>query len=184
VKGEVKVEKPETKDSVKTLLPPTAPVTGDTLVQKEIIMGKPSFHPVVIDGPQKIDPVIVPVKVETQEVRIDTMQVEQPVTVTQAGNTIRIAPLVPEKEPVSLEVMPNPSRGLLNLKYVIREKGATTIELYNLNGTRVKTFVSSQLIYEGTYKTTFDISDLPDGIYICTLRSGEQTASNKVILTK
>jgi hypothetical protein len=187
VKGEVKLQTPVVKDSIKPQTNvPKDPLNTDPVEVKEILMGKPSFHPMIEDPIVIVKiPVMIPVTIEPKETApADTMTVQLPQNTIEPVANLKVDPILPEKKPLSIEVLPNPSKGQLNLRYSLKEKNVTVIELYDLGGTRVKTFVNSQFIYEGTYTTYFDISDLPDGIYICTLRSGDKTASTKVILTK
>jgi hypothetical protein len=186
-------------------------VEKDTLEQVTNDQVKPmTFAPVpdpIIRKPIKYQylgqPVISTIKVQPGDT---TKNTEQPIVVktTDTPQTLNIPKSIQhltdtsatvkninpdktintEKKAISLEVMPNPSTGKLTLRYSIKEKNFTTLELFDISGTKVRSFVSYQQVYEGTYTTTFDISDLPDGIYICALRSGDKTASSKVILTK
>lgn len=83
-----------------------------------------------------------------------------------------------------MECYPNPSTGLINVKYAVKENVQTGIVLYNMNGALVKTLVTPQNMYAADYSTRFDISELPDGIYFCTMQSGEKTATQRIILSR
>jgi len=64
---------------------------------------------------------------------------------------------------------PNPVKDRLNIKFNARE--AVTIEIYNVLGTKVKSFVHSGL------ESELNISDLQNGIYFIRYRNGSQTIS-------
>ncbi len=175
---------PELEDTVKVIPPPV--IKKDTVIAPEPkdfypIMGMIAYrpeHPVTDPIPDK-DPIVVKDSVIEDPII--------PVVIKDTAAVIKVTPVIPEvidpKDPI-LEVMPNPSNGKLTLRYTLKEKNVTVIELYNINGDLVRTFIASQQLYNGIYTSSFDITDLQDGIYICQMRSGERTVSSKVILTK
>jgi len=79
---------------------------------------------------------------------------------------------------------PDPSDGIINLKYTVKEKTQTGISLYNLNGTLVKVLLKPQELYAAEYNTQFDLSELPNGIYFCELLSGDKKITKRIILNK
>lgn len=88
----------------------------------------------------------------------------------------------PETVSIKLECYPNPSTGLINIKYNVPVNGMSSLILYNMNGDLVRTLVPPQNVYAADYSTQFDISELPDGIYFCTLQSGGRKSTQKIIL--
>lgn len=83
-----------------------------------------------------------------------------------------------------LQCYPNPSTGLINIKYSVRENSPTSLVLYDMQGNVVKTLLEPQKMYAADYNTPFDISELPDGIYFCTIQSGHARSTQKVILSR
>lgn len=203
MKGEVMIREIPPVDTTETV---EAPVQDTAVVPEkmpEVIMGKISYNPTLDDEIINIDPVPV---IETEDV--DTLDIEMlgevepliKVTPVTHVDTILIETAVPDslsvkttevpndviidKKAISLEVMPNPSNGIVTLRYMLKEKNMTQIELYNLQGTKVKTLLLSQSLYEGTYNTAFDISELSNGTYLCKMISGEKSVTSKIILSK
>jgi hypothetical protein len=90
----------------------------------------------------------------------------------------------PELQPLRFSVAPNPFSGHTSLLFTSSEDGLVTVEVYNMQGIRVKH------IYEGTleagkpYKWEFDADSLPAGIYIGRLQMGSQVLQQKLVLSK
>jgi len=64
----------------------------------------------------------------------------------------------------SVRVYPNPSRGVLNLEFT--SEGKVQLEVYDLLGKKMR-----DLDYQGT-NSSFDLSDLPNGLYIIRINDG------------
>ncbi len=91
---------------------------------------------------------------------------------------------------------PNPFNPVTTIKYSIptspassplvkgrTEVGFVTLKIYNLLGQEVATLVNKQQP-AGSYEVKFDGSNLPSGIYLYKLTSGEYTAVKKFTLLK
>lgn len=85
---------------------------------------------------------------------------------------------------VNMECFPNPSNGLINLKYSLKRDAAVNITLHDVQGNLVKTFLSSQKIYAADYVSQFDVGELNNGIYICTVQSAGRTYSQRIVLER
>ena len=78
-----------------------------------------------------------------------------------------------------LEIYPNPSDGLFNLKFENRDNSPVFVQVYNLSG---------QLVYEknhrqaGNSEITLDLADQVPGIYQVSVVMGAWVAHQKVIL--
>ena len=101
-------------------------------------------------------------------------------------------------DPVAVEVQmqealrlappaPNPVRDRASVRFAVREKKETTLQLYNTLGQRVAT------IYHGTPPAgeqrtvqlgSQQLSDLSSGVYFLRLRAGEQTATRRVTVVR
>jgi len=82
-----------------------------------------------------------------------------------------------------LKLNPNPTSGTFHLRYLIDDIGYLIAEVYAVNGVKVKTLMREYQV-PGEHKQTFDISDLPNGIYFIRLQAGKQVETAKVILMK
>ena len=82
------------------------------------------------------------------------------------------------------KISPNPTRGLLNIKYVNERNEFVRIYLANSNGVVLDEFISSE------NEMNIDISNYPSGIYYVYFSSeehcssAEQQISRKLILNK
>lgn len=85
---------------------------------------------------------------------------------------------------LEVKVFPNPSAGQISLSYNLDNNSAVNIELFDITGKRVKTLTNLGRQYAGKYNVSYNISDLPNGIYMATLSTDTNKVSSKVILTK
>jgi len=78
---------------------------------------------------------------------------------------------------------PNPFNPKTIINYQIKDNGFVSLKVYDLVGKEV-----ANLIYEvqsrGQYSVSFDGSNLPSGIYICSLRINEFVQNMKMTLLK
>jgi len=88
--------------------------------------------------------------------------------------------------PTELEVRvsPNPSSGQITLTYTLESAMAVKIELFDITGKMVKTLSNEGKQYAGKYNVSYNISDLPNGIYMATLTTEENKVTSKIILTR
>jgi Secretion system C-terminal sorting domain len=78
---------------------------------------------------------------------------------------------------------PNPFNPSTTIEFGIPESQFVILAVYNLLGEQVGLLVNEYLS-AGSYKATWDASDLPSGIYIYKLSAGEFSQSNKMILLR
>jgi len=78
---------------------------------------------------------------------------------------------------------PNPFNPNTNIKYQVGNDGFVILVVFNSLGEVVVTLVN-EFKKAGTYQLTFNGTDLPSGIYIYTLKSGNFIQSKKMILLK
>ncbi len=82
----------------------------------------------------------------------------------------------------SLNVYPNPSRGLINVSFVAKDPAHYQLEAYNLLGSKVYSSVPGNL-NEGTHILEVDLGSLPEGTYFVRLvRNGNHDTLSKIIL--
>jgi hypothetical protein len=77
-------------------------------------------------------------------------------------------------------VYPNPSSGVLHLRYSISDIRSSIFELYSIHGVKVRTLLS-EVQQPGEYEVTFDIRSLPAGMYLLVMQTGKERRVNKVI---
>ncbi|HET7152134.1 MAG TPA: choice-of-anchor D domain-containing protein, partial [Candidatus Kapabacteria bacterium] len=70
-----------------------------------------------------------------------------------------------------LQNYPNPFNPVTNIEYAIPQRANVTLTVYNMLGEAVQTLVNESEDM-GTYKATFDASNLPNGNYYYELRAG------------
>ena len=78
---------------------------------------------------------------------------------------------------------PNPFNPVTNLEFGISESGFVSLKIYNELGREVSTLVSTRL-NPGTYKYSFDASNLTSGLYFYKLETKSYSATKKMLLIK
>ncbi|MCL9769529.1 S8 family serine peptidase [Flavobacterium sp. HXWNR69] len=78
----------------------------------------------------------------------------------------------------SLQVYPNPSKGVVNIDLAGNVTGDTTYELFDVQGRKVVTKVSSN-----TFET-LNVENLSDGIYMLSIQNGNAKTTKKVVINK
>ena len=78
---------------------------------------------------------------------------------------------------------PNPFNPVTNLEFGISELGFVSLKIYNELGREISTLVSTRL-NPGTYKYSFDASNLTSGIYFYKLETKNYSATKKMLLIK
>jgi hypothetical protein len=86
-------------------------------------------------------------------------------------------------EITSLSIYPNPSTGILNVTFDLDEDNNVSIALYDLEGRKVVTLVDDA--YPGGYHITeeFNITMIPDGVYVLRYEAGETVEYQRITKT-
>jgi hypothetical protein len=93
------------------------------------------------------------------------------------------------KSPVSLDelnkviVFPNPTDGVVQFEFKIKEEGAVKIDVRDLVGREVSKIIEQQMP-SGTYRYVTDLSKLDNGFYLLTITSQTQQNHAKIIVSK
>jgi len=82
-----------------------------------------------------------------------------------------------------LEVYPNPIHKKCNIKYVLPQHSNVNVSLFDVTGRLIKEIVNEKQI-GGIYYKTFDMTDLPQGIYFFRLETRDYKETRKAILLK
>ena len=83
-------------------------------------------------------------------------------------------------ESVLLIPYPNPTSSLFNLRVILPEDAAPTIQIYDVAGRLVSTVTENATLSEGLTTFSIDASSWSDGIYSIVLLSGKERKSGKI----
>ncbi|OGU37510.1 MAG: hypothetical protein A2058_11095 [Ignavibacteria bacterium GWA2_36_19] len=86
-------------------------------------------------------------------------------------------------DPTPYQNFPNPFNPTTTIKYSVPNEQLVSIKLYNSLGQEIVTIVEG-VKQHGFYQINVDASYLSSGIYLCTMRSGNVVATQKIILQK
>ena len=78
---------------------------------------------------------------------------------------------------------PNPFNPSTLIRYHLAKAGKVTLTVYNSLGQKVKTLVN-EIENAGLHEVKFDGSQLPSGIYFCSLKQAQRESKIKMILLK
>jgi hypothetical protein len=78
---------------------------------------------------------------------------------------------------------PNPFNPNTSISYSLSSNGYATLKIYDVLGREIVTLVNG-FISKGIYKTTFNASRFPSGVYIYQLKTGDFFSSKKMVLMK
>lgn len=84
----------------------------------------------------------------------------------------------------TLYCSPNPFKSITNITYTIAQDTQVTLWIYDITGKLVQTLANDQPQTEGTHTFMFDATNLPSGIYICTLQVDNSLKTQKLIVSK
>ncbi|MBL1214166.1 MAG: T9SS type A sorting domain-containing protein [Ignavibacteriae bacterium] len=94
-----------------------------------------------------------------------------------------ISGLVPDEFSLS-QNYPNPFNPSTSIEFSINELSNVSLDIYTITGELVGSLISGKEFAAGTYKVSFDASRLSSGIYLYSLRAGNNTLTRKMTLIK
>lgn len=97
---------------------------------------------------------------------------------TSAGHAANVG----ESE-LRLSNSPNPVPGSTTFDFSLPRTGTATLSLYDVHGRLIRTLVDRELP-QGAHQVHWDAKRLPVGVYFSRLRSGDDTVSRKVVVTR
>jgi hypothetical protein len=71
----------------------------------------------------------------------------------------------------------------LTVSYTLPRDAATSIELYTMQGNRIRTLASGPL-QKGGHSAAYNVRGLAEGMYIVSLRSGSLCARTRISIIK
>jgi hypothetical protein len=107
-------------------------------------------------------------------------------TVQITNSSVNIIEVSSTMKPTAYELSqnyPNPFNPTTVINFQIPQAGLVSLKVYDAIGTEAATLVNEQK-EAGSYSVTFDASRLHSGVYFYTLRSGDFTATKKLLLVK
>jgi len=78
---------------------------------------------------------------------------------------------------------PNPFSSVTTIDYYLEKENHVQLSVYDITGKKIRTLLSEQQS-AGKKTLIFDGSELPSGIYICTLEVGKSVKSSKMVLLR
>ena len=91
-------------------------------------------------------------------------------------------PIVPTENKL-YDNYPNPFNPSTIIKYSLKDEGRVTVKIFNTLGEEIRTLVD-EIKPSGNYNLEFNANNLPSGVYIYRLQSGEFVSSKKMLLIK
>jgi hypothetical protein len=165
-------------------------IRGDVLM--DVVNGGISYEPEeLIEGKMIAEPIepepIIEIHPETMVAGgISYHHIETQVIEPVAEVSDSVAPnktIAPLKEN-QLQLFPNPSTGEFNISYEVKQKGAVQADIYDMNGSLVRSLIKSQNQHTGKYVVPVNLSDLASGIYICKVIINGKEQHEEVVITK
>lgn len=88
-----------------------------------------------------------------------------------------------EDNSIKMKIYPNPSTGVNNIEYIVKEAGRVTISLLDSQG-NVKEVIVDERKEPGTYTKEVVISDLKEGVYYYKVESNSKSSSKRFVINK
>jgi hypothetical protein len=104
------------------------------------------------------------------------IEYSQPATI--AGRSSSTSEGKPLKEPI---IYPNPFTTKTNIQFTASESGNAVVELYNINGVKVRTLFSGSVFQGRVYNVPAGDVLLPKGIYVYNIKNGKQNQRGQLI---
>ncbi|MCX6351601.1 MAG: Omp28-related outer membrane protein [Bacteroidetes bacterium] len=82
------------------------------------------------------------------------------------------------------EMYPNPAIGQTAVNFNVKGNKAVTLEVYNMMGQKVATIADGKTLTEGNYNLDVNTSNLAQGMYMVTLKVGDQVANQRLSVIK
>jgi len=102
---------------------------------------------------------------------------------TETGGAVSIKNPENEDEPSSYIIFPNPSGDVFKIRYMLENKEDVEIGIYTLQGIRIS-YQKETCLSPGNYSFGWDPACLPTGIYLCKIRIGSYTYTEKIVYIK
>jgi hypothetical protein len=98
-------------------------------------------------------------------------------------NLVMIEQINAPVDEFSFSLMPNPTSGMTNVEFNLTERSDVKMEIVDMTGRVIET-VYQQESPEGNYRLAFDVANLPNGLFIVKLSTGETTYTEQLVISK
>lgn len=99
-------------------------------------------------------------------------------------NTIVLPTNIEEnKHPNTVSVYPNPTNGSLRVSFNITDENEVSIALFDITGRKVNEFIQNKSM-NGNQVLDLNLSDVKSGIYFLTIKTGNKSYTNKIVIRK
>jgi hypothetical protein len=88
---------------------------------------------------------------------------------------------IPDYSKTFCKVFPNPCSDIVTFELVLKNAGNVTINLYNTNGSLMKT-LKQKYSFPATYLLDMDVRDMQKGTYYYQVITSEKTLSGKITI--
>jgi len=84
----------------------------------------------------------------------------------------------------NLEVYPNPVTSFANIHFNIEDDNPVSIFITDITGKEITRIAENERFQKGNNQLNFNAENYPAGVYFITMQSGDQYATNKLIINK
>lgn len=111
-------------------------------------------------------------------------------TVNISGNNgLVVAPATQQKRNLpninlAIKIFPNPVREQATIEFELTDDSPVTLVVADAKGRPITTLIDNERLSEGIHQATFDGSDLPTGMYYCTLQVNNTIRVEPISLAK
>jgi hypothetical protein len=85
---------------------------------------------------------------------------------------------ITENSQVNFSVFPNPTQGILNIRFNGIQNGKTVLTLFDIQGRNI---LSKQ---RASDSEILNIENLQDGVYLLSIENGNQKTTKKIVLNR
>ncbi len=100
--------------------------------------------------------------------------------VKNENKTVKAETVNPEK--ITCKVFPNPFSQETTIEFSLPETTKVHLEVFDLTGKSIAIILNHKAMGKGLHQTTFDASQLPDGIYALRINTKNETITQKMIV--
>jgi len=83
-----------------------------------------------------------------------------------------------------LNIFPNPTQSEGTLEYTLQNQSIINIGLTDITGKQIRQITNNMNKNKGTHQITFNVNELPTGVYYCTLKVNDFINTKKLIIVR
>lgn len=87
------------------------------------------------------------------------------------------------KSSSALQATPNPLSDNTTISYELKESSIVSLKVINIFGEEVATLTSNEVLSIGYYEKVFNVGNLPNGLYICSLQTGDKVENLRIVVS-